>query len=288
MSISLVTKYAPYTDEVFAAESKRSLLTNNDFDWTGAKSVKIWQISTSAMHDYGRTGAAVGDISRFGPILDLSAQTQEMMLDKDRSFIFNIDRLDEDETAGQLAAASALARQIREVVIPEIDAHCYSVMCDNAGTKPAPEILANTIYGEIMKAGEVLDNALVPDTNRFIIMTPKNYAYLKNARDSTGAPLASAFLMETDIGQDMRIRGAIAMVDGATVIRVPEAWLPENFGFMMCHPSATVSPVKLEDFGMHPNTPLSSGTIVTGRVCYDTFVLDNKKMGIYYQPIDND
>ena len=27
----------------------------------------------------------------------------------------------------------------------------------------------------------------------------------------------------------------------------------------------------------------SSGTIVTGRICYDAFVLDNKKVGIYYQ-----
>lgn len=34
---------------------------------------------------------------------------------------------------------------------------------------------------------------------------------------------------------------------------------------------------------IHDDTPLSSGTIVTGRVCYDAFVLDNKKSGIYYQ-----
>ena len=33
------------------------------------------------------------------------------------------------------------------------------------------------------------------------------------------------------------------------------------------------------------NTPLSSGTIVTGRICYDAFVLDNKKDGLYYQAI---
>ena len=34
MSSELVTKYAPYTDELFTAESKKSLLTNTDFDWT--------------------------------------------------------------------------------------------------------------------------------------------------------------------------------------------------------------------------------------------------------------
>ncbi|MFR7846990.1 MAG: hypothetical protein ACLU8S_04735 [Coprococcus phoceensis] len=61
------------------------------------------------------------------------------------------------------------------------------------------------------------------------------------------------------------------------VVKVPAVRLPAKFGFMLAHPSATVAPVKLEDFGIHNDTPLSSGTIVTGRVCYDAFVLDNKK-----------
>ena len=87
----------------------------------------------------------------------------------------------------------------------------------------------------------------------------------------------------TEIGADMRARGVVAMLDGASVVKVPAVRLPAKFGFMLAHPSATVAPVKLEDFGIHNDTPLSSGTIVTGRVCYDAFVLDNKKTGIYYQ-----
>ena len=72
----------------------------------------------------------------------------------------------------------------------------------------------------------------------------------------------------------MRARGIVAMLDGAMVVKVPAVRLPEKFGFMLAHPSATVAPVKLEDFGIHDDTPLSSGTIVTGRICYDAFVLD--------------
>ena len=30
MAIDLVTKFQPYVDEMFSAESKKSLLTNND------------------------------------------------------------------------------------------------------------------------------------------------------------------------------------------------------------------------------------------------------------------
>ena len=83
----------------------------------------------------------------------------------------------------------------------------------------------------------------------------------------------------------MKARGVVAELDGMSVIRVPASRLPENFGFMVVHPSATTAPVKLEDYGTHSDTPLSSGTIVTGRICYDAFVLDNKKNGIYYQSI---
>ena len=102
---------------------------------------------------------------------------------------------------------------------------------------------------------------------------PATYAILKQAVEFD----------HVDIGTDLRRRGVVAMIDGANVVKVPANRLPAKFGFMMCHPSATVAPVKLDDFGIHEDTPLSSGTIVTGRVCYDAFVLDNKKSGIYYQ-----
>ena len=86
---------------------------------------------------------------------------------------------------------------------------------------------------------------------------------------------------KTDVGAEMRARGVVATLDGMNVIKIPSKRMPANFGFMIAHPSATTAPVKLEDYGMHENTPLSSGTIVTGRICYDAFVLDNKKKGIY-------
>ncbi len=89
-------------------------------------------------------------------------------------------------------------------------------------------------------------------------------------------------VMETDIGNDLRIKGAIAMIDGVTVIKVPESRLPENFGFLLIHPSAMVCPTKLEDYKVHKDPPGISGALVEGRIVYDAFVLDNKAKGIYY------
>ena len=54
MSVDLTTKYAPKTDELFKAESKISLLTNTNYDWTGAHSIKLYKISTAPLNDYAR------------------------------------------------------------------------------------------------------------------------------------------------------------------------------------------------------------------------------------------
>lgn len=88
-------------------------------------------------------------------------------MSKDRSFTFAIDALDTDETAQQLTAATALARQLREVVIPEVDTYVYNKMCAGAGTKPtATQLTAGNIYSEILKANNALDNAEVPEEGR--------------------------------------------------------------------------------------------------------------------------
>jgi hypothetical protein len=277
MAISLATKFAPYTDEQFKAESKLSLVTNKEFDWTGAHTVKVYKVSTATMNDYGREGAPDGAWSRYGNIADLGATTEEFTLKKDRSFIFNVDKLDTDETVQQVQAASALARQNREVTIPEVDAYVYGVMAAGAGTKAAAKALDEAnIYSEILNASKVLDDAEIPETSRVLLVPPATYQLMKKSGE---------IVLDTDVGAELRMKGVIGHLDGAAVVKVPANRLPEGCGFMLCHPSATVAPVKLEDYNIHNDTIYSSGAVVTGRVCYDAFVLDNKKMGIYYQAV---
>lgn len=277
MAINLVTKFVPYVDEIFTTESKKSLLTNQDFDWVNAHTVKIYKIGTASMNDYGRDGPATGNWSRYGAVQELDATTEEMTLRKDRSFTFAIDKLDEDETIATLSAGTALARQTRQVVLPEVDAWTYLQMCENAGGTPAAVALtATNIYETIIAGSNALDTAEAPDTGRVLMVTPNTYLLMKKSKD---------IVMETDIGSDMRIRGIIANLDGMVVMRIPAARLPADFGFMIAHPSATVAPTKLEDYTIHRNPPGISGSLVEGRINYDAFVMDNKKNAVYYQAI---
>ena len=277
MAIELATKFAPYTDEQFSTESKKALLTNQDFDWTGAHTVKVCKVSTSGMNDYGRKGPSEGNWSRYGAVKDLDAATEEFTLKKDRSFTFAIDKLDTDETAMQVQAASALARQQREVVIPEVDAYTYGVMCAGAGNKPAAVALtAENFYDEIIKASAVLDDAEVPETGRVLVVTPAGYQIMKKCKD---------IVMDTNIGNDLRLKGVIANLDGMSVQKIPANRLPADFGFMIAHPCATVAPTKLEEYKIHQDPPGISGNLVEGRICYDAFVLENKAKAIYYQAV---
>lgn len=276
MAIELATQYLPYVDELFSTESRTSLITNQDFSWAGAHTVKVYSIGTTGMNDYDRNGATDG-LNRYGTPKDLDATTQEMTLKKDRSFTFVIDRLDNDETVGNLRGASALARQLRQVTIPEVDTYVYGVIAADAGFKPdAVELTADNIYMEIIKASNELDNAEVPEDGRVIIVTPDTYLLMKQCKDIT---------METDIGNDMRLKGVISNLDGCLVVKVPKSRLPKNTGFIMCHSVATVAPVKLESYKTHEDPPGINGTLVEGRICYDAFVLKNKTKAIYYQKI---
>lgn len=275
MAIELVEKYLPYVDEQFTTESKKEILTNQDFSFAGGHTVKIYKISTGKMNDYGRAGASDGNWSRYGAVQSLDATTQSMTLKKDRSFTFAIDALDADETGDSLEAASALGRQIREIVIPEVDNYTLGTMCNLAGIKPEAEALTpENIYLKIIAASQSLDDAEVPETGRKLVVTPATYFLMKQCKN---------IVMDTDIGNDMRIRGVIANLDGMVVMKVPASRLPEKFGFMIAHPCATVAPTKLESYKTHINPPGINGVLVEGRIVYDAFVLENKKKAIYYQ-----
>lgn len=281
MAIELVEKFLPYVDEQFSTESKKEHLTNQDFSFTGAHSVKIYKISTGKMNDYGRSGPSGGNWSRYGAVESLNATTERQQLTKDRSFTFAIDSLDEDETEGQLEAATALARQMREVVIPEVDTYTLNVMCEHAGNKPeAVSLAASSIYDMIFNANSALDDAEVPDLGRVLVVTPATLLLMKTSKDNNGRyqDMISAVLDESK-----RRVGFVGNLDGLDVLKVPATRLPENFGFMVAHPCATVAPTKLESYKTHDNPPGINGALVEGRICYDAFVLENKAKAIYYQ-----
>lgn len=275
-TITLVTKFSPLVDERFATESKTSLVVNRDFDFIGTKSIKIYSVATAEMNDYGRnTTMGTGDgevLSRYGTIKDLSNTTQEVTMEKDRSFTFVIDKMDEDETLGALNAGSALARQLREVIIPEVDKYTFGKMATNAGHTETETITDSTAYTSILAGTEYFDEKYVPTEGRVASVTPAFYTHLKKDNNA---------VLETEIGQNMRIRGVVSNMDGVVIQKVPSTLMPTGVNFILSHRVATTQAIKLAEYKVHNNVPFVSGSLVEGRIYYTAFVRNNKKDAIY-------
>lgn len=269
MAINLATKFSNKVDERFATESKTSLVTNQDYDFIGTHSIKIYSVGVAEMGDYGRNQEGT---SRYGTPKDLENEAQEVSMEKDRSFTFVIDKMDEEETLGAMNAGKALARQLKEVVIPEVDQYTYKKMADNAGTTKTEVITDENAYDAIVEGNEVLDEGKVPQEGRVATCTPTFHSHLKKDKRA---------VLETEIGQDMRIKGVVANMDGATIQKVPSSLLPTKQNFILAHAIATTQAIKLADYKIHTDAPGVSGSLVEGRIYYTAFVRNNKKVAIY-------
>lgn len=269
MAINLAEKYSNVVDEKFTSESKSSLVVNQDYDFVGAKTIKIYSVGTATMGDYGRNTAGT---ARYGTPNDLTNEIQEVSMEKDRCFTFIIDKMNEDETLGTLNAGAALARQLREVVTPEIDTYTYTKIAAGAKNTATETITSENAYNSIVTGNEKLDEEEVPMDGRVVVCTPAFYSNLKKDKQA---------VLDTEIGQDMRIKGVVANMDGVTIQKVPSKLLPTNQNFILAHPVATTRAIKLAEYKVHTDAPGVSGSLVEGRIYYTAFVRNNKKGAIY-------
>lgn len=275
--INLATKYAKQVDERFYRESQAAAVLNNEYDFTGVDTVKVYSIPVVPMVDYTRSGS-----SRYGTPNDLTRNVQTLKLTKDRSFTFIIDKGDKIQSMMVSDAGKALARQLREVVVPEYDTYVFKTLAAAAtswGQFDTTQATASNAYSLFLKGQEALGNANVPDEGRIALCS---YSFANLLKQDP------AFMRYGDTSQKMLIKGAMGEVDGVTIVKVPASRLPVGAAFILTHPIAATGPKQLEDYRIHDDPPGISGWLVEGRIIYDCFVLNEKAHAVYYlgsQPV---
>lgn len=267
MAIEYAAKYAGKVDERFAIASKTARAVNNDYEFTGVDTVKVFTIPTVALGDYTTSGS-----NRYGTPEDLQNVAQTMLLSQDKAFTFVVDKKSEDDTMGAMQAGQALRREIDEVVIPTIDKYRLKEMAENAGGSATTAVTKSNAYEMLLDGMNAMSEHGVPEDGRIAFVSPAYYKYLH---------LDTSFVQASDLAQDMLIKGSLGMADGANIVMVPTSYLPSGVAFVLCHPAATVGPVKLESYKVHDNPPGINGYLVEGRVRYDAFVLEGKKHAVY-------
>lgn len=276
-AINYASKYAQQVDERFHKESQAALALNNDYKFSGVKTVNVYSIPVVGMNDYQRSGTG-----RYGSPNDLSTNVQELTIKRDRAFTYIIDKGDKEQTQMVLEAGKSLSRQLREVVIPEYDTYAFKVLAAAASEKGGYDTTAITkanAYEMFLKGMEYLGDNNVPDAGRVCFCTYKFYNLLKQD---------SAFVKYGNASQEMLKRGELGEVDGCKIVRVASSRLPAGAAFLITHKCAACGPKQLNEHKIHDDPPGISGWLVEGRMLYDIFVLNEKAKAIYYhgsQPV---
>lgn len=270
MAINYASKYSGKVAERFNLKSLTQAAVNRDYEWAGVDTINVYSIPTVALNDYTLTGA-----SRYGAPAELQNTIQTLKVEKDRSFSITIDRKSLDDTQGAMAAGKALARQIDEIIVPEVDAYRLATMATAAVANSASDTAAVTkanAYTSLLAGSEFFGDKKVPMNKRIAFVSYAFYSFIKQD---------PAFMLASEISKEELINGMVGKVDGIKIVPVPSTYLPASTAFVMCHPAATIAADKLEDYKTHDNPPGINGILIEGRIRYDAFVIDAKKDAVY-------
>ena len=270
MAVNYAEKYAAVIDEKFSEESRTEAAINKDYDFTGVNKVNVYSIPAVPLQDYDMTAQS----NRYGTPVELGSDIQTLELTQDKSFTFTIDRRNNTDTQMQISAASALARQIRDVIAPTVDKYRLAKLVENApeGNVKEETLSSSNAYSAFLDASMTLFDAHVPPDGRISFVSPEFYKAIK---------LDKAFTSAGDKAQEIAVKGTVGTIDRTAIIVIPTDYLPANVNFIITHPTAMTSPIKIADYKQHENPQGINGWLVEGRIYYDAFVLRNKKSAIY-------
>lgn len=270
MAVNYAEKFSQTIDEQLSKDSLTDKAVNKDYDFDGVNKVNVYSVETVPLNDYDINAKS----NRYGTPVELGNDVQTLELTQDKSFTFSIDRKNATDTMMAMSAAKALARELKEVVTPTIDRYRitkYTAEALVAHTKEET-LTTETAYSAFLEGSMVLFDAKVPTEGRIAFVTSAYYKAIK---------LDKNFVSSGDKGQEIAVTGAVGTIDKTTIIVAPADYFVKGTNFIICHPMAMTSPVKLADYKIHENPQGINGWLVEGRIYYDAFVLNNKKAAIY-------
>lgn len=267
MAQNLAVKYSKKVSEALHSASIVDLITNKNYDWVGVDTVKIYTVGTMTMNDYTRSGE-----NRYGTPEDIGTTLQTWTLGEDRSFSGVIDQLNNSQSQGVMTPGGVLARQLRNVIVPEINTYVMSVIGTAGATANRDDIAsdaattASNAWTDFLLLTADITDKLGPISGRVAIMTAPYYNMLKQAD----------MILDSDAGQKTRNSGDIGSVDGCKIVISNTTEMPTNTNLIITHKDVTTFADVLQDFVTHDNPQGYNGKTIEGRISYDAFVDTNK------------
>ena len=174
-AIELAKSYVPKLDEVYKLAALTSVLDSDGAELkegANAGEFIIPKMSMDGLGAYDRNnGYAQGSVT-------MENETVKANFDRGRKFV--VDVADDLETAG-LAFGKLSAEFIRTMVVPEVDAFRFAAYCGPAVIKA------------ISAACSAMDDAEVPNTDRYLFITPALLQAVKDMDTTKSREVLSDF-----------------------------------------------------------------------------------------------
>lgn len=268
MAINLAIKYGPQIENGFTHESYVKNHCKGKVEFTGAKTVRVYELKTTPMNDYKRSGT-----SRYGKLEDIEDIVHEYTMTQDKAFTGAVDKGDESEQTITNKAGQWLRQQIREQAVPLADGYALSRMVDLGKVVTiSAEPTKSNIISEIFKARTWFNNHRVPFKERVLFVQSRFIDDIMLSNEWVGLDSLAGKQLPT---------GIVGKVAGFAVIEVPDDCFDNNHFFTAIHSSAVAFAYKLNSTKIHTDPVGINGAVIEGRQLYDVFVLGSKADAVY-------
>lgn len=274
MAINLVKEYQKKVAERYAKESLTAGAASQEYKFTGVKEIEIFSVDTAPIGNYTRNGT-----SRYGTPNDLTDSLQTMEIKNDKAFTYVIDKGDEAQQYNVKSSNRALKREIDERVNPYLDKYNLAEWAKGAGSHVIGALPnKNSVIEAVMDCTEQLDEHFAPDSGRTLFVTNEIFKFIKEAPQ----------WIYTDKNADGKlVKGKVGELDGMTVKKIPNKYMPTGVNFMVMHKDAALAPMQLKQYKIHTDPPGINGDLTEGRFIHDAFVIDAKAGAICVHALSN-
>lgn len=268
MAVNLATKYESQLDQVWTHASYTENWVNKKYDFTGAKTVEAYTVTTQAPTNYDRT--STGD--RFGGNAELQDVVTSYTINNDKGFKIAIDRGNYEQGMRAKKAGEVMKAEMNEQIVPLIDKNRLAAAAAGAAAVYQTRNATANAYADVLKLSEYLDECKAPLEGRVLFVTPAEYNLIKsNITTTIDAPSYN----DKIVG-----KGFVGELDGVPVVKVPSSYFPTAVKAIMVHRDSLLGVRQVTETRIKTDSEFVSGSLLIGRFIYDSFILHGKEKGV--------
>ncbi len=278
-NIRLAKRYSDMLDEIYMTSAKTAAIEtdrNMVRETANVSEVMIPTLSMDGLADYSREeGYVKGDVS-------LTWET--VRFDYERGRRFEVDVLDNAETAG-VAFGSLAGEFIRTQAVPELDAVRFASLASKAGeTAEATLSTGEQVIAALRNAVTYFDSNDVPEDQRILFIGSGLMGLIEDMDETRSRSVMGNFAKVIRVPQS-RFTTDVTLLDGTSEGETPGGFIcgGDNINFLLVHkPAVLVFTRNVLSKIIPPElNPASDGWIYAYRSYGMCQVYRNKNAGIY-------